>query len=85
MVRVERIIYGPSEKSVMNVHADGVLVFMTDHHVKLTYSDGTTSESRAKAGQTLWQTDLKHLPENLGDRPLELILIKHKLRQQITS
>lgn len=77
-VRVVRIRYGPREQSVMHDHAEGVLVFLTDHHVKFTYPDGKTEEVTAKAGETMWEPGATHLPENLTDEPLELILVELK-------
>jgi quercetin dioxygenase-like cupin family protein len=77
-VRVVRIRYGPHEQSVMHDHAEGVLVFLTDHHVKFTYPDGKTEEVTAKAGETMWEPGETPLPENLTDEPLELILVELK-------
>ena len=77
-VRVLRVTYGPHEQSVMHEHPDGVAVFLTDHDVKFTLPDGTSQESHVKAGQTQWTPAGKHLPENLGDKSLELILVELK-------
>lgn len=79
-VRVLRIHYGPHEKSVMHEHPAGVAVFLTDHHVKFTLPDGKTEESQDKSGETRWLAAGKHLAENLGDKPLELILVELKSR-----
>ncbi len=82
-VRVVRITYGPGEKSVMHEHPDGVEVFLTDQNVKFTYPDGKTEEITAKAGETNWAPGVKqHLPENIGDEPLELILVEMKVKSQ---
>lgn len=77
-VRVLRIQYGPGEKSVMHGHPNTVQVFLTDCHVKFTFPDGKTEERDAKAGQAMWESSTKHLPENVGDKPLELILVEVK-------
>ncbi len=77
-VRVLRITYGPGEKSVMHDHPASVAVFLTDHHVKFTYPDGKTEESHPKAGESRWTPAGKHLPENLSDKPFELILVELK-------
>ncbi len=77
-VRVLRITYGPHEKSVMHEHPGGVVVFLTDSRVKMTFPDGKTEESSGKAGEAIWVKGETHLPENLSDEPLELILVEMK-------
>ena len=77
-VRVLRITYGPQEKSVMHDHPDSVAIFLTDHHIKFTYPDGKAEEAHAEAGDTSWHRGVKHLPENLSDKPFELILVELK-------
>lgn len=84
-VRVVRISYGPGEKSVMHEHPAGVAVFLNDQRVKFTYPDGKTAEISAKAGQTLWTPAEKHLPENIGDGRLELILVEMKVKPVTTK
>ena len=77
-VRVLRITYGPGEKSVMHEHPDAVAIFLTDVDGKFTFPDGTTQENKPTAGMTLWTPAGKHLPENVGDKPFELILVELK-------
>ncbi len=77
-VRVLRVVYGPHEKSVMHEHPDSIDIFLTDLYVKFTLPDGKTEEMRAKAGETRWAPGGKHLPENLSDQPLEVILVELK-------
>ena len=77
-VRVVRIKYGPHEKSMMHDHTQGVAVFLTDNHVKMTYPDGKTDLVHEKAGATKWQTKMKHLPENLSNDTLEVIYVELK-------
>ena len=79
-VRVLRIHYEPGEKSVMHEHPNAVAVFLTDDHVKFTLPDGKSEDSTNKAGETLWTAGGKHLPENLGDKPMELILVELKTK-----
>jgi len=75
-VRVLRITYGPHEKSVMHGHPASVAVFLTDGQVKFTLPNGKTDERSWKAGQTMWVDAGKHLPENLSEKPFELILME---------
>ena len=79
-VRVLRISYGPGEKSVMHEHPATVAVFLTDGQVKFTRPDGKSEKLPAKAGTTAWGAGEKHLPENIGDKPFELILVELKSR-----
>ena len=77
-VRVLRIKYGPHEKSKMHSHPDSVAVFLTDGRMKFTFPGGKTEEREVKAGQTMFTPAVKHLPENLGDSDVELILVELK-------
>jgi len=77
-VRVLRVHYGAGEKSVMHGHPDLVAVFLTDHDVKFSYRGHKAEEAHAKAGQVHWFPAVEHLPENLDNKPLELILIELK-------
>jgi quercetin dioxygenase-like cupin family protein len=77
-VRVLRINYGPKEKSVMHEHPANVAVFLADIQAKFTLPDGTTQDAQMKAGTTMWDAGGKHLPENVGDKPFELILVELK-------
>lgn len=77
-IRVLRIKYGPKEKSAMHYHPANMAVMLTDGHIKFTMPDGSTGESEVKAGTVQWDAGGDHLPENLGDRPFELILVELK-------
>jgi beta-alanine degradation protein BauB len=77
-VRVLRAKYGPHEKSVMHEHPASVAVFMSDGHVKFTLPDGTSQDNNGKAHDATWADAGKHLPENVGDTPLEVIVIELK-------
>ncbi len=77
-VRVLRITYGPMEKSVMHGHPAGVAVFMTDAQFRFALPDGQTTEAAGKAGDTIWAVAGPHLPQNLLDRPAQVILVEMK-------
>ena len=77
-VRVLRATYGPHEKSVMHEHPASVAVFVKDGHVKFHLPDGTSQEVVSKAHDATWSDAGKHLPENLGDKPLEVMVIELK-------
>jgi quercetin dioxygenase-like cupin family protein len=77
-VRVVRITYGPHEKSVMHEHPANVAVFLTDGQGRFTLRGGKTEDAPIKAGTAQW--DGKHLPENIGDKPFELVLVELKTK-----
>jgi len=77
-VRVVRISYGPGETSVMHNHPDGVAVFLTDQLVEMTSPDGSSMEMPASAGEAMFVPGGQHLPRNLSDSALELVLIELK-------
>ena len=77
-VRVLRARYGPGEKSVMHAHPNALAVFVTDAHVKFTFPDGKSQETTNKAGTVMWTPATVHLPENVGDQPLEVLVLELK-------
>lgn len=77
-VRIVRVHYGPHEKSVMHRHPDAIAIFQNDGKVKFTYPGGKTEEREMKAGQTLFTPAVRHLPENLTDNDMDVILVELK-------
>jgi len=77
-VRVIRIKYGPHEKSVMHTHGPNVAIFLSDNTVRMNLPDGTSEEANSTTGSFGWSDAQEHLPENLGDDPLEVILVEIK-------
>ena len=77
-IRVLRISYAPHEKSVMHDHPPNFAVFLTDGHAQFTLPDGKTVDAPVKAGTTQWDPGGKHLPENVGDKPFEVIVVELK-------
>ena len=79
-VRVLHVRYGPHEKSVMHRHPAAVGVFLTAQDGRFTLPGGKTVERHAAAGEAQWMPAETHLPENLSDQPLELILVELKAK-----
>jgi len=77
-VRVLRITYPAHEKSVMHYHPNSVAVFLTDGASRFTQPNGKTQDVPVKAGAAQWTEAGEHLPENVGDKPFELILVELK-------
>ena len=79
-VRILKITYGPKEKSVMHEHPNAVAVFLTDGQVKFQLPDGKSQDATVKAGQSMFTPGGKHLPENVGDKPFEVVLVELKTK-----
>lgn len=77
-VRVLRIVYGPGEASIMHFHPDSVAIFMTDHLVEMGLPDGSTQELSASAGDAMWVPAGQHLPRNIAESPVEVVLVELK-------
>jgi hypothetical protein len=78
-VRVLRINYGPHSKSVMHGHPALIGVFLTDGNIRFTYPDGRKEDIKATAGQVLHFDAFEHDPENLSDKPFEVIAVELKV------
>jgi quercetin dioxygenase-like cupin family protein len=77
-VRILKVHYGPHEKSVMHSHPASVAVFLTDSKATFTYPDGKKETQEWEAGGTMYEGAVTHLPENITDKPMELILVELK-------
>ena len=77
-VRILKVHYGVHEKSVMHSHPNTVAVFLTDGKALMTGPDGKSQEMPVKAGQTTYSPAGTHLPENVGDKPFDVIVIELK-------
>ena len=78
MVRVLRVHYGPHEKSPMHSHPNAAAVFLTDMQSKFTMPDGKTQMMSAKAGEAKANPAVTHAPENMSDKPMDLVLVEFK-------
>jgi hypothetical protein len=77
-VRIIRIKYGPGEKSVMHTHGPNVSVNLSAGTVRMNAPDGTHQDVPSEIGVAQWSDAEEHLPENLGDGPLEVVLVELK-------
>ena len=62
----------------MHGHPASLAVFLTENRGRFTFPDGRTEERSWTAGQAMFIPAENHLPENLTDRPLELVLVELK-------
>jgi len=77
-VRVLRVRYGAREKSTMHSHPACFAVFLTQNRARFTFPDGRSEERSWNASETMSMPPEAHLPENLDDKPLELVLVEFK-------
>jgi quercetin dioxygenase-like cupin family protein len=80
-VRVLRISYGPHEKSVMHHHPNSVAIYLADGQARMTTPDGKSQTVAIKAGVAEWTPAVSHQPENVGDKPFEVILVELKSKK----
>jgi quercetin dioxygenase-like cupin family protein len=77
-VRIIRIKYGPGEKSVMHTHGPNASIIVVGGEMRMTLPDGSSEVMELKAGETGWSDQDEHLPENLSDSPVEVVLVELK-------
>jgi quercetin dioxygenase-like cupin family protein len=74
-VQVVSVHYGPHEKSGMHDHPGGVVVALTEAHLRFTDENGKTREVFSKRGEAHWYPPFKHKVENLGDTPYDAVYV----------
>ncbi len=77
-VRIIRIKYGPGEKSVMHTHGQNASIILIQGTMRMTLPDGKSEDVSFEVGDASWTDAEKHLPENIGNGPIEVVLIKLK-------
>src|ERR1700756_1548850 len=77
-VQVVSVHYGPHEKSGLHDHPGGVVVILTEAHLRFTDENGKTREIFSKPGEARWYPPFKHRVENLGDTPYDAVYIGMK-------
>ena len=53
-------------------------MFLTDQKATFTTPDGKSTEMDAKAGEVKSIPAGPHLPQNVGDKPMEIVLVEFK-------
>jgi len=66
-VQVVYIQYGPHEKSRMHSHPQGVVVNISEAHLRFTDENGKTQDVYSKPGEARWFPSFHHTVENLGE------------------
>jgi len=74
-VQVVSVHYGPHEKSGLHEHPGGVVVNITEGHLRLTDESGKVREVFAKPGEVRWYAPFKHRVENLSDNTYDAVYV----------
>jgi quercetin dioxygenase-like cupin family protein len=74
-VQVVSVHYGAHEKSVLHDHPGGVVVSLTEAHLRFTDENGKVREVFSKAGEVRWYPAFKHKVENLGDTTYDAVYV----------
>lgn len=77
-VQVIHIHYGPHSKSSLHEHPAGVVVNLSNAHLRFTDQNGASQEVRALHGEARWFPAVKHRVENLSDSDYDGIYIAVK-------
>jgi quercetin dioxygenase-like cupin family protein len=84
-VQVVSVHYGPHEKSALHEHIGGVVVSLTEAHLRFTDENGKVREVYSKPGEARWYPPFKHRVENLGDTSYEALYIGVKSKPGTAS
>jgi quercetin dioxygenase-like cupin family protein len=84
-VQVVSVHYGPHEKSALHDHPGGVVVSLTEAHLRFTDENGKVREVFSKSGEVRWYPPFKHRVENLGDTTYDAVYIGVKGKLAATN
>lgn len=74
-VQVVSVHYGPHEKSAMHEHPGGVVVVLSEAHLRFTDETGKVRDVYSKPGEARWYPRFHHRVENLGDTPYDAVYV----------
>jgi quercetin dioxygenase-like cupin family protein len=84
-VDVISVTYGPHEKSALHEHPGGVVVSITEAHLRFTDENGKVREVFSKPGEARWYPPFKHKVENLGATTYRGVYIGMKVKVAAAS
>jgi quercetin dioxygenase-like cupin family protein len=82
-VRVLDVHVKPGETVAMHSHPAGILYYLSDAKLKITYADRRTAERAVKAGTAVWSEAVTHAAENIGTT--ELHEVQTELRETVKT
>ena len=77
-VRVLEANLPPGVKEEVHSHPAYVIYVLEGGRYRNYASDGNVTEGELKAGEVLFREPLTHAAENIGDKPLHMILVELK-------
>src|SRR5438270_4159058 len=77
-VRVLEATLPPGVKEQVHSHPAYVIYVLEGGRYRNYASDGKVTEGELKAGEVLFREPLTHAAENIGDKPLHMILVELK-------
>jgi quercetin dioxygenase-like cupin family protein len=77
-VRVLEANLPPGVKEEVHSHPAYVIYVLEGGRYRNYASDGKVTEGELKAGEVLFREPLTHAAENIGDKPLHMILVELK-------
>ena len=77
-VRVMEAILPPGVKEQVHSHPAYVIYVLEGGRYRNYASDGKVTEGELKSGEVLFREPLTHAAENIGDKPMHMILVELK-------
>lgn len=77
-VRVLEAILPPGVKEQVHSHPAYVIYVLEGGPYRNYAADGKITEGKLKAGDVIYRDPLTHAAENIGDKPLHMILVELK-------
>jgi quercetin dioxygenase-like cupin family protein len=84
-VRVLEATLPPGAKEQVHSHPAYVIYVLEGGRYRNYASDGKITEGELKSGEVLFREPLTHAAENIGDKPLHMILVELKGESSATK
>jgi quercetin dioxygenase-like cupin family protein len=77
-VRVLEYTLPPGQTEPLHSHGSFVVRFLSDARIRATPAGGSPTESSVKRGDVGWREPLAHAIENIGQTPVEALIVDVK-------